>query len=151
MLTADLPDIHMAQTAFESLHENKAIQALDDAAANLEPLLQHYKAISSQKGKARNEEILVYLCLSIEVITGRPHWEDLAYLLEVAFESHGQSEDWDEDAVRKIVSRFERGLPHIYSSMREFLESAHPTKRTPAHSVVSRSTRNRRRGTQPKG
>jgi hypothetical protein len=150
MLSADLPNIHLAQTAFESLHENQALQALEDAATLLEPLLQHYKTISSQRGKARNEEILVYLCLRIEVITGRSHWEDLAYLLEAAFDAHGQSEHWDEDAVRKIVTRFENAQPHIYNSMREFLESAHGGKWTPPHSPVSRSTRNRR-ATQPKG
>jgi hypothetical protein len=143
MLSADLPNIHLAQTAFESLYENQALQALEDAATLLEPLLKHYKTISSQRGKARNEEILVYLCLRIEVHTGRPHWEDLAYLLEAAFEAHGQSEEWDEDAVRKIVTRFEKAQSHIYNSMREFLELSHPTK-IPARSPVSRSTRNRR-------
>jgi len=142
-LEAVLDDINMGfPTALQSLSEVSTINALKAAAERVRSLSKHYQRISSQRGKARNEERLVYLCLLVEGITGRAHWEDLAYLLDVAFATHGENEDWDEDAVRKVVARFQKAHPDFYAELRAYLVDQHREKAKPA--ALKRSTVTRR-------
>jgi len=136
------PHFELGPMEWQLYLESAAVHILNAAAKDIAPLRQHYHQISSVRGKLRDEGELVYLCLLIEDITGRPHWEDLAYLLEAAFLVHGVSEDWNEDAVRKIVKRFRKDHPKLYVDMADFVRSSHedPSQRSPAR----RSTRNRR-------
>jgi hypothetical protein len=129
-------------TAFQAYDEAGVVETLKSAVERLKLLQQHYHRISTQRGKARDEESLVYLCLKVDAITGRRNWENLAYLLEVAFEAQGHSEDWNEDALRKIVARFKRSHPKVYDSMKDFIIST--VQQRPQPASVTRSTRNRR-------
>jgi hypothetical protein len=123
-LQAILP-LMSEQTVFVSFHS--AIHTMRDIALQLAPLCKEVKKVSSQRGKGRNDEILVFLCLDIQAITGRPHWGDLAYLLEVASELHGKPEDWDADKVRGIFKRFRSSYPKTFQATRNFLGSTGKT------------------------
>jgi hypothetical protein len=140
-LAGELPYFQMSQTAWQTYTEAGTIESLLNAAECLAKLGKHYQKISSQKGKARDEETLVYLSLKIQAITGRPHWGDLAYLLEVAFQTHGQYMEWDKDSVRKAVQRYKKSHPSVYDNMRDFMIELPADKPSIA---VTRSTRNRR-------
>jgi len=143
-LESAIEDIQMGfPMALQSHGEAATVRSLRTAMEQTGKLRRHYKRISSQKGKARNEELLVYLCLLVEGITGRLHWEDLAYLLEAASFIHGESEEWDEDALRKIVGRFQKAHPEVYADLREFLVESR--RGLPKPVPVKRSTRTRRR------
>jgi hypothetical protein len=106
-LEKGLPAFEMGGlTAWQSSRETVAIESLRHTAEYAEDLGKHYKEISNLKGKARNEEILVHLSLTVEAQTGTPHWSDLAYLLEVAFAIRGDDRElWDQDRVRKTAPR----------------------------------------------
>jgi hypothetical protein len=122
--------------------ELEAMHALEQVAEQIVPLKEQYDQVSSLRGKRRDESQLVCLCLVVQAITGRPHWADLAYLLEAAFLAHGHSEDWDEDSLRKIVVRFRKAHPILYDDMR-VLSRFHHSPPVPQDSA-KRSTRNRR-------
>jgi hypothetical protein len=129
-------------TQLQTFSEKPTVHTLRTAAECVGNLREHYKRVSSQKGKARDEEQLVYLCLLVEGATGRPHWEDLAYLLDAAFAAHGENEDWDEDALRKVVTRFRKQHPKAYADMRNFLVDSRQGEAKPT--ALKRSTRTRR-------
>jgi hypothetical protein len=135
-------DVRLAGTPWESHLEAPAAETLRSAVGHTHRLAEHYKRMSSQKGEARNEEVLVYLCLLIEARTDRPHWLDIANLLELGFLAHGHSESWDADKLRKIVKRFRSDYPEVYKEMRDFILREHgPSEQT---TTPGRSTRNRR-------
>ncbi len=128
---------------WQSSAEAQTATSLKTAATYCSNLRQHYHAISSQRGKARDEEALVAFCLSVEAIAGRPHWEDIANLLEVAFLVDGQVIYWDADSLRKIINRFKKSNKSLYDEMHGNAFSNQPQPSN--HSSTKRSTRNRRR------
>jgi hypothetical protein len=81
-----IEDIHMGlPSSVQSYNESSTLRSLRAAIGETSRLRKHFKRTSSKKGKSRDEELLVRLCLSVEGVTGRRHWEDLAYLLDAAF------------------------------------------------------------------
>jgi hypothetical protein len=148
-LAGVLPDFEIyGLTAWQSSKELAAIHSLRSAAESADDLRKHYKEISSRRGKGRNEEILVHLCLTVEAQTGTQHWSDIAYLLEVAFAVRGNIEDWTPDSLRKIVERFERTCPKVYKGMRSCIFEQYSARPKPS-CVIKRSTRNRRTKARP--
>ena len=129
-------------SSLQSYNEVSTLRSLRAAIGETSRLRQHFRQTSSKKGKSRDEELLVRLCLSVEGVTGRRHWEDLAYLLDAAFSAHGEHEDWDEDRLRKIIKRFQKSNPKVYAGMRAFHVDRYRDKSKPT--PVKRSTRNRR-------
>lgn len=141
-IEATVPQFQMAPMEWQHFQEPRVIYALGHAAGEIAPLREHYHAISSLRGKLRNEGELVYLCQFIQATTGRPHWADIACLLGAAFLAHGKSEDWDADSLRKIVQRFKKAYPKLYTQTREFVRS--DLGRSAPERSARRSTRNRR-------
>lgn len=131
----------------ETGFETDALRSYDAAIQNTHRLIEHYRRLSSQKGKARNNELLVMMCLVIEAASGRSHWSDIACLLEASFLSHGKNEDWDADSVRSVVRRFKQDRPIIYREWRDLIVVSplgSKPQGNPPRSIAKRSTRNRR-------
>ena len=135
-----------APTPWQVYSEPRMIAKLRSVASELPALYEHYKQLSSQRGESRDEEGLVRLCLYVEASTGRPHWSDIAYLLEVAYLAHRVREEWNEGKLRKIVLRYERTYPIYYRQLSNYIFEAHGQSQPAA--PVTRSRRNRRQRTK---
>ena len=138
-----------ALLSWRTTSESAAVDSLLCAAQRLEPLMKHYKEISSSRGKHRWDADLVHLWITIKQMTGQSHWEDLAYVLELAFEASGDGkQEWKPDTVRKVVTRYLESHPelHEYSELRIVREQPIST-RPRCRSTQNRRTDNRRPST----
>ena len=77
----------------------------------LEDLRREFARRSSLKGKLRDEVLVALLWLRVKFITGDPHWQDLAYVLNTAYEAQGRTIDLDKGSVREIIRRFSKARP----------------------------------------
>jgi hypothetical protein len=141
-VSAAVPEFEISCGTWKEGLEAPTVAMLTSAIQQTSILREHYRQVSSQKGEARDEYSLVYLCLFIESKTGRNHWVDIANLLEAAFQAHRCNEAWDADRVRKVIRRFEKDHRTIYKEMRAFIVE-NPHDYDPKF-TVKRSTRNRR-------
>ena len=67
--------------------------------------------LASNKGELVSEELLAVMVIAIEALTDRPHWSDLAYLIEAAHAAHDRWLQVDTDYVRKRFKRFNTNFP----------------------------------------
>lgn len=136
-------DLAARPGALQSYEESSVIDGLRMAADRVDDLSKRYKRFSSQKGKARDDEALVFLCLKIKAKTGRAHLEDLAYLLDIAFSVSGNDDqEWDEDSLAAVVKRYKKSWPEYYRQTLESITDLHSGMPLPPR--TRRSTANRR-------
>jgi hypothetical protein len=124
----------------------EAMMEVSVLAADLAHILRPY---SSAKGKLRNEEVIVSFCLEVRAITGKPHWADIAYLLEAAWKTRQKRQMWDQDRLRKVFNRYRGSYPTQFNALEERAESMKDKARPQPNGRLARSTRNRRQA-QPK-
>jgi hypothetical protein len=116
-----------------------------EASAMAGNLADKLRAFTSAKGKLRNEEVIVSLCLEVQALTGKPHWTDIAYLLEAAWRTRGRREVWNEDRLRKLFNRYRESYPRAFIALKERAAAMKGEAHPKPEAKMSRSTRNRRK------
>jgi hypothetical protein len=97
----------------------------------------------------RYEEVIVSFCLEVRAITGKPHWTDIAYLLEAAWKTRQKRQMWDKDRLRKVFNRYRESYPVQFNALEERADGMKDKARPQLNGRLARSTRNRRQA-QPK-
>jgi hypothetical protein len=120
-----------------------------EASAVAADLADKLRPFSSAKGKLRYEEVIVSLCLEVRAITGKPHWTDIAYLLEAAWKTRQKRQMWDKDRLRKVFNRYRESYPTQFKALEERADGMKDKARPQPNGRLARSTRNRRQA-QPK-
>jgi hypothetical protein len=126
------------------------VESLAKGQKPLSLIRDEYARLGSARGAGRDEYHFITFCLSIQGLTGKKHYGEIAYLLEAAAEANRRKLPADPDLVRKIVTRFRQQYPRVYKSVEEFYTSPEWAKR-PAFKpkVLSRKKRRRRPGFVP--
>ena len=112
-------------------------------------LADKLRPFSSAKGKLRYEEVIVSFCLEVRAITGKPHWADIAYLLEAAWKTRQKRQMWDQDRLRKVFNRYRVSYPLQFKTLEQRADGRKDKARPQPNGRLARSTRNRRKS-QPK-
>jgi hypothetical protein len=124
-------------TTYTALYEQ---QDLEERLARYEKSLRsmrdEYKAMGSERGEGRDEEMLVTLSMIIRRDTGKKHYAELRNLLEAAARANGLRFPDELDTIRKIISRFQDKYPVLYRSIVDFYGPP-PGDAPPASKAVS--------------
>jgi hypothetical protein len=115
-----------------------------EASAYAGDLSYKLRPLTSAKGKLRNEEVLVSLCLEVLAVTSDPHWTDIAYLLDSAVATRGEDPSWDEDRLRKVFHRYQKTYPRQFAALKDRAGRMTDESRPEPGGKTSRSTRNNR-------
>jgi len=102
----------------------RLIREADDPRINLRYALQKYldrledwenrfRRASSAKGSGRDDSALVTLVFDLCELTGKPHYGDVAYLVERGLAAYGSNRDLDAEVIKKRVKRFVRRNPTL--------------------------------------
>jgi hypothetical protein len=130
-------------------HIDEVAEVMMEASVFVSDLADKLRPFSSAKGKLRNEEVLVSLCLEVRAVTGMPHWIDIAFLLEAAWETRGERQMWDQDSLRKVFNRYRESYPPQFNALKERADGMKDLGRPQLNGKTARSKRNRRLA-QPK-
>jgi hypothetical protein len=107
-------------------------------------LADKLRPFSSAKGKLRYEEVIVSFCLEVRAVTGKPHWADIAYLLEAAWKTRQKRQTWDQDRLRKVFNRYRESYPTQFKALKERADRIKDLGHQKLSGKAARSTRNRR-------
>lgn len=133
-----------APSAWPFAEIDEGAEAMMNAWVWATDLAHRLKPFCSAKGKSRNEEVIVRLCLEVDAITGQKHWADIAYLLDAAWRTCGEKPKWDQDGLRKVFARYQKAHPRAFNALREQANRMKGQAPPQRNAKQSRSTRNRR-------
>jgi hypothetical protein len=148
-LGQDDEDRATAPTSWPVAHIDEVAEVMMEASVFASDLADKLRPFTSAKGKLRNEEVIVSLCLEVRAITGKPHWTDIAYLLEAAWKARQKRQMWDQDRLRKVFNRYRESYPTQFNALEQRTEGMKDKTRPQRNGKLGRSTRNRRKS-QPK-
>jgi hypothetical protein len=137
-------DRMIAPSSWPVGHIDKVAKVLLDASVRAADLADRLRSFKSAKGKLRYEEVIVSFCLEVRAITGKPHWADIAYLLEAAWKTRQKRQMWDQDRLRKVFNRYRESYPTQFKALEERADGMKDKARPQPNGRLARSTRNRR-------
>ncbi len=132
-----------APSSWPVKHIEEAAEVMLEASVYAADLAYRLRPLSSAKGKSRNEEVIVSLCLQTRAVTGKPHWMDIASLLKTAWQVRGLRRNWDQDRLRKVFNRYRDSYPPQFRALKAEADGM-KDEAGPSVGQVTRSTRNRR-------
>jgi hypothetical protein len=108
-------------TTYTALYEQQDLEErLSRYERSLTSMRDEYKAMGSERGEGRDEEMLVTLSMMIRRDSGKKHYADLRNLLEAGAHAAGFKFPDELDTVRKIISRFRDKYPLLYRGIEDF-------------------------------
>jgi hypothetical protein len=149
VLDQDDEDRMTAPSSWPVAQIDEVAEVMIDASVYAADLAHRLTSLTSAKGKLRNEEVIVSFCLEVRAITGKPHWADIAYLLEAAWKTRQKRQMWDQDRLRKVFNRYRESYPAQFETRKQRADAMKGTAHPQPNGRLARSTRNRRQA-QPK-
>jgi hypothetical protein len=108
-------------TTYSALYEQQDLEGrLARYERSLKSMRDEYKAMGSERGEGRDEEMLVTLSMIIRRDSGKKHYAELRNLLEAGARAAGLKFPDELDTVRKIITRFRDKYPVLYRGIEDF-------------------------------